>query len=61
MFETINVNKYTFFDVSVFIKKNKREKMCNQYEPHKVYFYFACFVFSTMSRFSYYFSLKVIS
>ena len=32
-----------FFVVSVFIfKKNKREEMCNQYEAHEVYFYYAC-------------------
>ena len=44
----INKNKYTFmalifFLVSVFIKKkNKREKLCNQYEAHIVYFYYEC-------------------
>ena len=31
------------FVVSVFIKKtNKREKICNQYDAHKVYYYYAC-------------------
>ena len=44
-----NVNKYRiplwhcFFVVSVFIKKGiKGEKICNQYEAHKVYFYYVC-------------------
>ena len=31
-----------FCRLCIHFKKNKREKMCNQYEAHKVYFYYAC-------------------
>ena len=42
--ELVYLYDIDFFVVSVSIeKKNKREKkMCNQYEAHKVYFYYAC-------------------
>ena len=34
------------FVVSVFIKKEKkREEMCNRYQAHTVYYYYACMKF----------------
>ena len=50
----INVNKYTiiiiiFCRLCIHEKKKKREKMCNQCEVYKVYFYYACVKYDVIS------------
>ena len=49
-FQKLNVEKYTFMTLifcrlCIQLKKNEREKMCYQYEAHKVYFYHACVIY----------------